>query len=155
MGIGPQAREMASGRIVVVTGLLGAIGAAAVVLGAGPVLLAAEPATRGVGYVALVAGGVMLAAALSLALRRGPVRVLGLAGGLAAAVLGAIIAVAAAGSLDACGAREARTVECSAVVGAAALVGIGILAAGVGSVLVVRRARPESLRRRRPPPRHR
>jgi hypothetical protein len=155
MGIGPEAREMASGRIVVVAGLLGAIGAAAVVLGAGPVLLAAEPAARGTGYLAIATGGVMLVATLSLALRRGPVRALGTAGGLAAAVLGATIAVAAAGSLDACSTPLTRPVECSAVVGAAALVGLGILAVGVGSVVVVRRARPESLRRRRPPARHR
>ena len=42
MAIGPEARRMASGRIVVVAGVIGTLGAAAIVLGIGPILVGAQ-----------------------------------------------------------------------------------------------------------------
>lgn len=149
MVIGPEARRSASGRVVVVVGLLAALGPAAIILGAGPLLVASGPLERAIGVAAIALGAVMLVAAVALASRRGPTRMLGMAGGASLAALGAIVAIAASASVAGCGAAPTRAVACVTLVGGTAAVGVGLVAAGVGSWVVVSRARPESLRRGR------
>jgi hypothetical protein len=149
MAIGPEARGMASGRIVVATGLFAALGTAAIILGFGPLTLGAGPTERAIGGAVMGLGALMVTAAASLATRRGPARLLGTVAGAAMSVLGGTIAIGALASFGSCQGRETQTVECSAVVSAAGLLGLAALAAGIACLLVVRRARPASLRRPR------
>ena len=153
MAIGPEARRLASGRIVVVGGMLSAFGVAAIVLGAGPILETSQAHERAIGVVAIGLGLLMLAGGTMLGIRRGPARAAGIAGCLAAAALGTLIGVAAVTSLGACGAADDRAVSCGLLIGGAAVGGMVLAGGGVASALVVSRARPEAFRRRRRPPR--
>lgn len=149
MAIGPEARRMASGRIVVVAGVIGTLGAAAIVLGMGPILVGAQRVEREIGIAAVALGCVMLVAGGSLALRRGPARLLGIAGGVAGAALGAVIVIAATVSLGRCADAVDRAEACSVLVGGTGIAGLAIATVGVASAVIVSRARPDALRRRR------
>ena len=155
MAIGPEARRHASGRIVVVAGLFATAGTGAVILGLGPIIEAVQPIERALGVVIVLLGFVMLAAAASLAVRRGPARALGVAGGVALAVAGLIIAVSAADSLAGCTGAGAPVPGCGLVVGSAAVIGLLVAVTGLGCAIVVARARPDALRRPRRPVRGR
>jgi hypothetical protein len=149
MAIGPEARDMASGRLVVAAGLIGAIGFAAVVLGSGPIVVAAGPTERAIGTLAIGLGIFMMVAAISLALRLGPAKRLGIASGVAAILLGVLVTIAAIASMGSCEARASGEAGCSVVVAGTAAVGLGVVAAGAGCTLVIRRAPPAALRRNR------
>lgn len=147
MAIGPEARRQASGRIVVVAGLFAAVGVASIVLGLGPLSVASSSLEKTIGAVVIGLGVLMLVAAVALGTRRGPTRHLGVAASLAVVLLGAAVTLGAVSSLDACGSRETRTMECTVIVGGAALLGLGVAAAGIGCLLVIIRGRPAALRR--------
>lgn len=149
MSIGPDSRRMASGRVVVVTGLLGVVGAAAVVIGLGPILQPSEPMERVLAVGAIALGTVMIIAALALAIRRGPSRQLGIAGGWAMLAMGLTVAVLSAASLGTCEGRASQVVACQIVIATISVVGISIAVAGGASVAVIRRARPVAPRGRR------
>ena len=149
MAIGPEARDMASGRLVVAAGLIGAIGFAAIVLGFGPIVVGAGPTERAIGTLAIGLGVLMMLAAISLALRLGPARRLGMASGVAAILLGLLVAVAAIASLGSCETRASGAAGCSVVVAGTAAVGLSVVAAGAGCTVVIRRAPPAALRRHR------
>ncbi|HEX2766261.1 MAG TPA: hypothetical protein VHR55_06470 [Candidatus Limnocylindria bacterium] len=155
MAIGPEARRAASGRIVVVAGLLGACGATTLILGAGPMLVPAGPLERAIGVAAMALGGVMLLAGAALGLRLRAARILGIAGGASLAVIGVAIVVAASATLPGCGGSSERAIACVTLVGGTGVAGVGLVAAGVASAYVVSRARPEFLRRPRRQPRRR
>jgi hypothetical protein len=149
MAIGPDARRLASGRLVVVAGTLMVLGVAAAVLGAGPILEPADPVENAIGIAAVALGLLMLVAGASLALGRGPVRRLGIAGGAAAGVLGGMVTIAATQSLASCGTDGDRTIACSLVVCGTAVGGLAVTVAGVASAIVVSRARADALHRHR------
>jgi hypothetical protein len=151
MAIGPEARRQASGRVVVVAGLFAAVGIASIVLGLGPLAVGSSSVEQTIGAIVIGMGVLMLVAAIALATRRGPTRPLGVAASLAVVLLGTAVALGAVSSLDACGARDTRTVECAAIVGGAAMLGLGVAVAGIGCLLVVIRGRPTALRRARGP----
>lgn len=138
---------MASGRIVVVAGLQGAIGAASAVVGLGPLLEQAELGERAVGLGGIALGTVMVLAALSLGLRRGPARALGLAGALSMVTLGFLVVLLSATSLGTCDARNDQEMACRVVIAAISVVGVAIAATGAASVVILRRARLDAFRR--------
>lgn len=154
MGIGPEARRQASGRIVVVAAMYAAVGSAAVILGIGPIIQPAQAVVREAATLAIALGGVMLVGGAALLLRRGPARGLGVAAGVAMAALGAIVTLAAVVSLGECGGGSDRAMGCSLIVGVAGVGGVGVMAAGSGAAAVVSRARPAALRRARRQPKN-
>lgn len=154
MGIGPEARRAASGRIVVVAGLFVTLGAATTILGAGPIILSSEPGARQIGVASVALGCLLIVAAACLGLRRGPARLLGVVGGMAATVIGAFVIIAGAMSADTCHSGAGGT-ACALTIGGIVMAGIGVVVGGVASAIVVNQAPREALRRRLRPPRQR
>lgn len=148
MAIGPQSRDAASGRLVVIAALHGIVGAASMVLAAGPFLEQAGTTERILAGVVALLGTVMLIGALSVGLRIGPARTLGVAGALAMTAQGLILLLLATLSLSRCGDRAADATGCYLVVGAFVLAGLAIAGLGIGSAVVIRRARQRALGRR-------
>jgi hypothetical protein len=148
VGIGPEARGMVSGRIVVTAALHALLGIAAASAGIGPIVEEAGPGEQLLGVGGIVLGVLLGLSAVSLAVRRGPVRLFATIGAAAALAMGMGIAVLAMASYGRCS-EMANAGACYALVGGINLVGIGIAVVGVGSFVVIRRARPQALRRRR------
>lgn len=146
MAVGPDARRMASGRMVVVGGLDATMGAAAVALGLGPLIERAEPGTQLVGAAAIALGVVLLLAGGALLFRRGPVRLLGRLGGVAAMALGLVILVAAASSIGDCSASS-NAAGCLVLLGVSGMLGVVAVTAGLAGLVVVSRAHAQALRR--------
>jgi hypothetical protein len=149
MAIGPQSDRMASGRLVVIATVYGLLGAAAGVLGVGPQVRPAPDGIRLVGLSAIALGSVLLLAAVTLALRARGARAVGAAGGAAAAALGAIVGFLSLASLDDCTVGGRNVTECHALIGAVGLAGLVVAAFGLGSMIVILRARPSAFRRQR------
>jgi hypothetical protein len=147
MAIGPESRRMASGRIVVVAVVQGALGTAAVLVGLGPLMQPAEPVEEAVAVVAIGLGCVSIVAGITLGLRLRAARGLGIAGGVATVLLGLILAELTRSSLEDCQTRGEAAGPCIGVLAAVGVLSAAIVAVGIAAIIVIRRAHPGAFRR--------
>ena len=145
MAIGPEARRMASGRVVVLAASQGFLSIVTFVMGLGPLVHPSEPVEKLAAGAAVALSVPMGIGAVLLGLRRGPARTAGLAAAFASMAVGTVVVVLAVASLDGCG-GVGDGWSCSMLIGLIGLVGIGIIAFGIGSRSLIRRAHPRALR---------
>lgn len=147
VAIGPDSRNMASGRVVVIAVLDGALGVMAIVGGIGPQVTSSEPPVREVGLLGIAMGLALVAAGITLALRTPFARTCGAVGGIVATLLGFLVVGLSLASFGEC--APANGGACELVVGGIAVVGGAIAAFGVASTRVVSGAPAAAFRRDR------
>ncbi|MGH2427420.1 MAG: hypothetical protein ACRDGV_00840 [Candidatus Limnocylindria bacterium] len=141
---------MASGRIVVIAVFYGLLGGTALLIGLGPLLQPAGPWIRLAGFVAIATGVTLIAAAAGLLWRGRLGRALGIAGGIAALVLGVMVVGLSLASLESCPGLDDAAQPCFVLVGGIGFIGLLITFAGLGAIAVIRRTRRSFFRPRRP-----
>ena len=135
---------MASGRLVALGTVLALVGGLCVLLGAGPLVTEADEIARAAGFMAIMAGGIMLSGAWGLLRRPTWGGQAGVVGALVLALLGLALVYAAAdtfvtGSAGVDGrARASAAFEVAAV---AATVGVALFVVGLTGLRMVRHAR--------------
>ncbi len=149
MAIGPEARRAVSGRIVVVAGFYGVLGTASIVVGLGPLIMLADVMSRVLALGAITGGTTLVVGSAGLFSKRRWSRRFAILGGSAAISLGLVTIALASDALVSCGSMPAPQ-DCIAVTLGLALIGLTITVCGIGSVAIIRRARPGAFRRRRP-----
>lgn len=142
MAIGPDARLMIPGRVLVIAFLYAMIGLGAIVLGLGPILRPSGEVERLVAYVAIAAGTVLGAIGGLLFFRGRRPRRLGILGGAVVVILGQLIVILAGLSGEDC--ATDGTSGCTQVVLAVGVGGLVVSSLGIISTVTLYRLRPSA-----------